>query len=83
MIETTSALTAVDINTGADVSYAGALKTNLLAVRELPRQLEIRGLGGKIVVDFAPLSKKDRSKIEFELIKELKTKDLRRRSQQS
>ena len=72
MIETTSALTAVDINTGADVSYAGALKTNLLAVRELPRQLEIRGLGGKIVVDFAPLSKKDRSKIEFELIKELK-----------
>ena len=71
MIETTSALIAVDINTGTDVSYAGALKTNLLAMRELPRQLEIRGLGGKIVVEFAPLSKKDRAKIETELNKAL------------
>ena len=67
----TSALIAVDINTGTDVSYAGALKTNLLAMRELPRQLEIRGLGGKIVVEFAPLSKKDRAKIETELNKAL------------
>ncbi|MDG2474211.1 MAG: ribonuclease E/G [Paracoccaceae bacterium] len=67
MIESTSALVAVDVNTGADVSYAGALKTNLLTMRELPRQLEIRGLGGKIVVELAPLSKKDRLKVEIEL----------------
>ena len=71
MIETTSAFNTVDINTGSDVSYAGALKTNLFAMRELPRQLEIRGLGGKIVVEFAPLSKKDRTKIESELKKSL------------
>jgi Ribonuclease G/E len=71
MIESTSALVAVDINTGSDVTYAGALKTNLLAVKELPRQLNIRGLGGKIVLEFAPLSKKDRPKIEIELKKAL------------
>ena len=67
MIEPTSALVAVDVNTGSDLSYAGALKTNLLAMKDLPRQLEIRGLGGKIVVEFAPLSKKDRLKVETEL----------------
>ena len=71
MIEPTSALVAVDINTGSDVSYSGALKTNLLGVKELPRQLKIRGLGGKVVLEFAPLSKKDRPKIEIELKKAL------------
>ena len=71
MIEPTSALVAVDINTGSDVSYAGALKTNLLGVKELPRQLKVRGIGGKIIVEFAPLSKRDRPKIEIEFKKAL------------
>ena len=71
MIEPTSAFVAVDINTGSDVTYSGALKTNLLAVKELPRQLMVRGLGGKIVLEFAPLSKKDRPKIESQLRKAL------------
>ena len=60
-------MVAVDVNTGSDLSYAGALKTNLFAMKELPRQLEIRGIGGKIVVEFAPLKKNDRIKIESEL----------------
>ena len=67
MIEPTSALVAVDINTGSDVTYSGAFKTNLLAMKELPRQLKVRGLGGKIVLEFAPLAKKERTKIESEL----------------
>ena len=71
MIEPTSALVAIDINTGSDVTNASALTTNLLAVKELPRQLSIRGLGGKIILEFAPLSKKDRPKIEIELKKAL------------
>jgi Rne/Rng family ribonuclease len=71
MIEPTSAFVAVDINTGSDITYSGALKTNLLGMKELPRQLTVRGLGGKIVVEFAPLSKKDRSKIEIQLKKAL------------
>ena len=72
LIELTSALVAVDVNTGSDLSYAGALKTNLFAMKELPRQLEIRGIGGKIVVEFAPLKKNDRIKIESELKTALK-----------
>lgn len=61
MIEPTRALIAVDVNTGADTSPAAALKANIAAARELPRQLRLRGLGGQIVVDFAPMPKKDRA----------------------
>jgi Ribonuclease G/E len=66
-IEPTRALVAVDVNTGADVSPAAALKANLAAARELPRQLRLRGLGGQVVVDFAPLAKPDRPKVETAL----------------
>ena len=61
MIEPTRALIAVDVNTGNDTSPAAALKINIAASRELPRQLRLRGLGGQIVVDFAPQPKKDRA----------------------
>jgi Ribonuclease G/E len=61
MIEPTRALVAVDINTGADTSPAAALKANIAAARDLPRQLRLRGLGGQIVADFAPMPKKDRA----------------------
>ena len=71
LIERTAAFIAVDINTGGDVSYSGALKTNLLAMKELPRQLEVRGLGGKVIIEFAPLSKNDRLKVETQLKKAL------------
>jgi len=63
-VEATRALVAVDVNTGTDTSPAAALKTNLSAARALPRQLRLRGLGGQITVDFAPLSKNDRRQIE-------------------
>lgn len=59
-IETTRALIAVDVNTGSDTSPAAALKVNVAAARELPRQLRLRGLGGQVVVDFAPMPKRDR-----------------------
>ena len=60
MIEPTRALLAVDVNTGPDTSPAAALKANVAAARELPRQLRLRGLGGQAVVDFAPIPKRDR-----------------------
>ena len=53
-IEPTRALVAVDVNTGGDLSPAAALKANLAAAAELPRQLRLRGLGGQVTVDFAP-----------------------------
>ena len=59
-IEPTRALVAVDVNTGADTSPAAGLKANLALARDLPRQLRLRGLGGQIVLDLAPMPKKDR-----------------------
>ncbi|MDP2740033.1 MAG: ribonuclease E/G [Pseudorhodobacter sp.] len=64
MIEPTRALVAVDVNTGPDTSPAAALKANIAAARDLPRQLRLRGLGGQVVVDFAPMSKKDRAVLD-------------------
>lgn len=61
MIEPTRALIAIDVNTGADTSPGTGLKVNIAAARDLPRQLRLRGLGGQIVVDFAPVPKRDRA----------------------
>lgn len=61
MIEPTRALVAVDVNTGPDTSPAASLKANIAAARDLPRQMRLRGFGGQIVVDFAPVPKKDRA----------------------
>jgi ribonuclease G len=61
MIEPTRALLAVDVNTGNDTTPGAALKANIAAARELPRQLRLRGLGGQVVIDFAPMPKKDRA----------------------
>ena len=63
VIEPTRALVAVDVNTGGDLSPAAALKANLAAARELPRQLRLRGLGGQITIDFAPLAKSERGRL--------------------
>ncbi|HEY0212805.1 MAG TPA: ribonuclease E/G [Paenirhodobacter sp.] len=67
MIEPTRALIAVDVNTGADTSPAASLKANIAAARDLPRQLRLRGLGGQVVVDFAPMPKRDRDALEQQL----------------
>ncbi len=64
MVEPTRALIAVDVNTGPDTSPAAGLKANIAAARDLPRQLRLRGLGGQVVVDFAPVPKKDRTLLE-------------------
>lgn len=66
-IEPTRALIAIDVNTGGDFSPAAGLKTNLAAAKEISRQLLIRGLGGQITIDFAPINKKERAKIESAL----------------
>lgn len=66
-VEATRALVAVDVNTGPKFSPGAAMTANIEACRELPRQLRLRGLGGQIIVDFAPLKKMHRKKIEEEL----------------
>jgi Ribonuclease G/E len=64
IIEPTSALVAIDVNTGGDTSPASGLKANMAAFRDLPRQLRLRGLGGQIIVDPAPCPKKERRQLE-------------------
>ncbi len=72
-IEPTRALVAVDVNTGGDTSPAAGLKVNLAMARDLPRQLRLRGLGGQIVLDLAPMAKKDRRQFESTLRGALRT----------
>ncbi len=50
IIQQTSALTAIDINRGADRN--SNLNINLEAAEEVARQIRIRNLGGIIMVDF-------------------------------
>lgn len=61
IIETTEAMTVIDVNTGR---YTGSdssledtiLKTNLEAADEVVRQLRLRNIGGLIVIDFIDMS---------------------------
>lgn len=66
-VEATRGVVSVDVNTGGDNSPAAGFKANLAAVRELPRQLRVRGLGGIIYLDLAPMGKKDRRQFESAL----------------
>jgi ribonuclease G len=66
-IARTRALVAVDVNTGGDTSPAAGLKANVAAARELPRQLRLRGLGGIVVLDLAPMPRRDRTIFEQQL----------------
>lgn len=67
VIEPTRALVAVDVNTGSDTSPAAGLKANISAARALPRELRLRGLGGQVTVDFAPMPRRDRQVLEQSL----------------
>jgi len=59
-IESTEALTAVDVNSGSFTAATGLEETsarvNLEAADEIGRQVRLRGIGGLIVVDFIHLS---------------------------
>ncbi|MEE8456190.1 MAG: ribonuclease E/G [Limibaculum sp.] len=63
-VEATRAMVTVDVNTAGEFGGGAALTANLEAARELPRQLRLRGFGGQVIIDFAPLRKSDRKRIE-------------------
>ena len=63
-VEATRAMVTVDVNTAGEFGGGAPLTANLEAARELPRQLRLRGLGGQIIIDFAPLKKTDRKRVE-------------------
>jgi ribonuclease G len=72
IIETTEALTSIDVNTGRYTGKkdpeATILKTNLDAAREIARQLRLRDIGGIIVCDFIDMElPANRKKVLHEL----------------
>lgn len=62
-IQTTEALTVIDVNSGKFVSSATQdetiLKTNKEAVQEIARQLRLRNIGGMIIVDFIDMTNRN------------------------
>ena len=61
IIEQTEALTAIDVNTGKFVGKKSQeetiLKTNLEAVKEIVYQIQVRNIGGLIIIDFIDMEK--------------------------
>lgn len=66
-IESTEALTVVDVNTGKNVQKKDAgiikLNTNLEAVKETARQLRLRNISGIIIIDL--INTTDKSEIDL------------------
>jgi ribonuclease G len=54
MIETTEAMTTIDVNSGGDT--ADARGVNLAAAQAIGRQLRLRALGGLVAIDFIDMS---------------------------
>lgn len=73
VIQTTEALTTVDVNTGRNVGKddqaATILDTNITAAKEIAKQLRLRDLGGIVVIDFIDMDSEDD---KDRLIKEFK-----------
>lgn len=66
MIETTEAMTTIDVNSGGDMT--NALSTNLEAIPALARQVQLRGIGGLIAIDFIDMGKAtENEKVEVAL----------------
>jgi len=72
LIEQTEALVAIDVNTGRFTGKKNQeetiLKTNILACKEIARQLRLRDIGGIIVIDFIDMeSETNKKKVLQEL----------------
>jgi ribonuclease G len=76
IFDQTEAMTVIDVNTG---KYTGTTnlddtvyQTNLLAVKEIARQIRLRNLAGIIIIDFIDMSSDEqRAKVISSLDKEL------------
>ena len=76
VIDTTEALTAVDVNsarsTKGDNIEETALQTNLEAAEEISRQLRLRDLGGLVIIDFIDMQPFPNQKtVENQLVESL------------
>jgi len=80
IIEHTEALHVIDVNSGnksnseADQETT-ALKTNIEAGREIARQLQLRDMGGIIVIDFIDMRRPENKKMLYSKMKEFMSSD--------
>ena len=62
-IDTTEALTAIDVNTGKFIGYSNSeetvCKVNEEAAIEIAKQLRLRDIGGIIIIDFIDMKEKE------------------------
>ncbi len=79
VIDTTEALTVIDVNTG---KYVGSIdlddtvfKTNLEAATEIAKQLRLRDIGGIIVVDFIDMINEKYDDEVLKVLEEALSKD--------
>lgn len=75
VIEHTEALHVIDVNSGNRSNKAGsqeetALEVNLIAASEIARQLQLRDMGGIIVVDFIDMHKPENRNKLYQHLKE-------------
>lgn len=80
IIETTEAMTVVDVNTGRYTGQTNLeetiFKTNLEAAEEITRQLRLRNIGGLIVIDFIDMANSNnKQKLYRYFEKNLREKD--------
>ena len=79
IIETTEALTVVDVNTGRYVGRKDLeetiFKTNMEAVREIAYQLRLRNIGGIIIIDFIDMEDESHREEVFNAMQEAVKKD--------
>jgi ribonuclease G len=77
IIEHTEALISVDVNSGRFIGRGNyeenALSVNMVAAREITRQLRLRDIGGLIVIDFIDLrDERNKRKLYEEMKRELR-----------
>ncbi len=79
VIDETEALVSIDVNSGkyhkAKDSETTALNVNLLAAREIARQLRLRDIGGIIVIDFIDMKDEDNKELLLSTLKSELLKD--------
>ena len=79
IIQQTEAMVSIDVNTGRFVGKSDPdntiLSANLEAVEEVVRQIQLRDLGGIIVVDFIDMEAASHRKQVFKLLQEALRKD--------
>ncbi len=79
VIDQTEALNSVDVNTGKFVGKSSLedtiFKTNIEAVKEIAYQIQLRNLGGIIIIDFIDMEKEENRKKLFSVFQEAMSND--------